>query len=103
MQKMTLLTLLCGLTLAVGQAQAGNAEAGKTKANDACADCHGADGKGDADSPATAGLTEEVFIKAMKEYQAETRTKSKKMIKAAKKVSDEEIADLAAYYATLKK
>jgi cytochrome c len=102
MKTPSLLWLLCGFALVSGPAQAGNVDAGKTK-SDACVDCHGADGKGDADSPATAGLAEEAFIKAMKEYQAETRTKSKKMIKAAKKVSDEDIADLAAYYATLKK
>jgi cytochrome c553 len=39
----------------------------------------------------------------MKEYQAGTRTKSPKMIKMAKKLSDADIANLAAYFATLKK
>jgi len=38
----------------------------------------------------------------MQEYQAGTRTKSQKMIKEAKKLSAAQIADLAAYYATLK-
>jgi cytochrome c553 len=41
------------------------------------------------------------FIKAMKEYQDEKRP-HKKMTKAAKKLNDQDLEDLAAYYATLK-
>jgi cytochrome c553 len=44
----------------------------------------------------------EKFTKAMQEYQNGTRTKSTKMAKEAKKLSATDIADLAAYYATLK-
>jgi cytochrome c553 len=44
----------------------------------------------------------EKFTKAMQEYQNGTRTKSAKMTKAAKALSAAQIADLAAYYATLK-
>jgi len=36
----------------------------------------------------------------MHEYQGGTRTKNRQMIKVAKKLSDADIADLAAYYAT---
>ena len=96
------LILVASCMLTIGSVQAGgNAAAGKAK-SEACADCHGDMGKGDADTPKCAGLTPDDFTKAMKEYQNETRTKSKKMIKAAKKLSDEDIADLAAYYANLK-
>jgi cytochrome c553 len=42
------------------------------------------------------------FTQAMKEYQNGTRTKDAKMAKAAKKLSDADLANLAAYYATLK-
>jgi len=38
----------------------------------------------------------------MVEYRDGTRADSKQMTKAAKKLSDGEIADLAAYFATLK-
>jgi len=38
----------------------------------------------------------------MQEYANGTRTKSPKMTKEAKKLSAAQIADLAAYYATLK-
>jgi cytochrome c553 len=103
MTKFALLSLLCGALMLAGQAQAADVEAGKKKAADACADCHGEDGKGDKDTPSIAGMNPDEFTKAMKEYQAGTRTKSKKMIKSAQKASDEDIADTAAYYATLPK
>jgi len=38
----------------------------------------------------------------MQEYANGTRSESPKMTKVAKKLSAEQIADLAAYYATLK-
>lgn len=101
MVKISLCLLLSGGLLLGGPALAGNVEAGKAKAED-CVDCHGADGKGDADDPTIAGMAEDKFIQAMKEYQSGLRTKSKKMTKQAKRLSDEDIADLAAYYATLK-
>lgn len=103
MTKLAFLSLLCGFMMLAGQAQAADAAVGKKKAADACADCHGEDGKGDKDTPSVAGMSPEEFTKAMKEYQAGTRTKSKKMTKAANKVNDEDIADFAAYYATLPK
>jgi cytochrome c553 len=76
--------------------------AGKALAEDSCADCHGDDGAGDADYPGIAGQSVEKFTKAMQEYQNGTRTKSPKMTKEAKKLSAAQVADLAAYYATLK-
>ena len=47
-------------------------------------------------------MSVEKFTKAMQEYQNGTRTKSAKMTKEAKKLTAAQIADLAAYYATLK-
>jgi cytochrome c553 len=95
---------LSGGMMLVGPAwAAGNAAAGKEKAADACADCHGDNGKGDAENPGIAGMSVSAFTKAMKEYQSGARPKSKKMTKAAKKLSDKDIADLAAYYAGLPK
>lgn len=91
-----LLLLAAGLMLA-GPPHAADSDAGKARASDACADCHGMDGKEDKDFP-IAGMSVEDFTKAMKEYQNGTRTKSKKMTKAANKVNDADIADLAAYY-----
>lgn len=78
-------------------AQAGDANAGKAKSAD-CAQCHGDNGKED---PPIAGMAEADFIKAMKAYQSGER-KHKKMVKVASGLSDADIADLAAYYASLK-
>ena len=41
------------------------------------------------------------FVKAMNEYKSGARAKSKQMTKIAKGLSDDDIANLAAYYATL--
>jgi cytochrome c553 len=102
MSKLTPLVLLSGCLLLAGPLHAADPAAGKTKAADVCADCHGMDGKDDKDFP-IAGMAPEAFTKAMKEYQSGVRTKSKKMTKSASKVNDEDIADLAAYYGALPK
>jgi cytochrome c553 len=103
MNKLTLsLLVAAGIALAAGPVlAAGNPAAGEAK-SEACVDCHGDDGKGDDETPSIAGLSVEEFTQAMKEYQDGTRKKSSGMIKAAKKASAEDVADLAAYYATLK-
>jgi len=81
---------------------AADVAAGKAIAEGSCADCHGEDGAGDADYPAINGMAVDKFTKAMQEYADGTRTKSPKMTKEAKKLSAAQIADVAAYYATLK-
>jgi cytochrome c553 len=96
-----MLIALGGLLFMTGPANAGDVGAGKAKAG-SCAACHGDDGKGDKDTPALAGMSEADFIKAMKEYQTGVRTKSKKMSKIANALSETDLANLAAYYATLK-
>ena len=102
MIKMPILMLFCGSLLIAGPVIAGgDVEAGKAKAED-CSDCHGADGKGDKDTPSIAGMAVDKFTLAIKEYQSGVRTKSKKMTKSANKLSDEDIANLAAYFSTLK-
>ena len=101
MSKLTL-AALAACFLFIAPAQAADVAAGKALAEDGCVDCHGDDGKGDDDNPAINGWSVEKFTQAMKEYQDGTRTKNQKMIKAAKKLDDKQIADLAAYYASLK-
>jgi cytochrome c553 len=96
------IALLASGALIAAPTFAADVAAGRTLAQDACADCHGDDGTGDDDVPSVTNMTVEKFTKAMREYQDGTRTKSPKMTKAAKKLTDAQIADLAAYYATLK-
>ena len=102
MNKLLLTASLASLALLAVPCGAADVAAGKALAEDSCVDCHGDDGKGDEDNPAINGWAVDKFVKAMKEYQDGTRTKSQKMTKSAKKLSDAQIADLAAYFATLK-
>jgi cytochrome c553 len=97
MIRMAALAAAGGCMLLAFSAQAGDASAGKTK-SESCAQCHGENGK---DDPAIAGMAEADFTKALKAFQSGER-KNKKMAKVAAGLSDADIADLAAYYASLK-
>ena len=100
----TLLTslFLAAFAAATAQVQAADVAAGKAKAEEVCADCHGDDGKGDDESPDIVKLTEKEFLQAMEEYRSGARTKNAKMARAAKRLTADEVANLAAYYETLK-
>ncbi len=100
-KKLPLLVLISASALIAAPSHAGDAAAGKTKAA-ACVDCHGDDGKGDDENPSIAGMSVDKFTKAMTEYQNGTRTKDAKMAKAAKKLTPADVADLAAYFSSLK-
>ncbi|HUL92974.1 MAG TPA: c-type cytochrome [Burkholderiales bacterium] len=79
----------------------GDAQAGKAKAA-ACAGCHGANGEGKAPNPPLAGKAEDQFIQAMKDYKSGKRN-NPAMKTFAGPLSDQDTANLAAYYASLKK
>lgn len=102
MKESWLMVAMTALVLAtVGPAQAaGDAAAGMAKAK-SCAGCHGADGKGKKDNPALVGMAEDKFIQAMQDFKSGKRG-DKAMIGTAKRLSDADIANLAAYYASLK-
>ncbi len=89
------------LFVVAGAAQAGgDAQAGKTKAG-TCAGCHGANGEGNGPNPALAGKKEEQLIQAMKDYKSGKRPNP--MMKTfATQLSDQDTANVAAYYASLK-
>jgi cytochrome c553 len=83
-----------------GTAQAaGDAAAGKAKAK-SCAGCHGADGKGVKKNPPLAGKDEAAFVAAMNDYKSGAK-KHSMMNMLSKKLSDADIANLAAYYSSL--
>lgn len=87
---------------AVGVAQAaGDAAAGKAKAT-TCAGCHGANGEGKAPNPALAGLAEDKFVQALKDYKSGKLNKPI-MKTFASQLSEKDMENLAAYYASLKK
>ncbi len=102
MKKTWLVVAAAILALAMaGTAQAGgNAAAGKTLAK-RCAGCHGADGKGKGENPPIAGGDEVAFIAAMGGYKSGAK-KHAMMNMLSRKLSDQDMADLAAYYASLK-
>ena len=89
--------------LLVGGVQAGgDADRGLALSED-CAGCHGDDGKGDEDIPAVAGMDEAAHVAALKAYASgEREDESEMMADYAVDLSEQDMADLAAYYATLK-
>ncbi|HEC58862.1 hypothetical protein LCGC14_0470880 [marine sediment metagenome] len=102
MKKM-LLTAVIGATLVMSTSvtAAGNAKAGKAKAA-VCAACHGADGNSPSDMfPKLAGQGEPYIIKQLTEFKSGERDNAI-MAPMAAALSDEDMADLAAYYASKK-
>lgn len=78
---------------------AGNAAAGKEKSG-TCAGCHGPDGNSVAPNfPKLAGQHEGYLIKQLKDFRSGLRS-NPSMSPQAANLSDQDIADLAAYYAS---
>ena len=103
--KAFLLTLLglFPLFVTTTAAAAGDPEAGKAKAA-VCASCHGADGKALIPTyPNLAGQNQEYLVIALKAYRSKERQggNSALMHAMAANLSDEDINNLAAYYAGL--
>ena len=78
---------------------AGNAVAGKSKSA-ACAPCHGDKGQGIAPNPALAGKPETDLVKALKDFKS--GSSHSLMHGLTSSLSDRDMEDLAAYYASLK-
>ena len=99
--KRMLTVVIAALLGAVAPAEAaGNVEAGKTKSA-VCVGCHGANGQGVPPNPALKGKTEDELVEAMKDYKSGKRNNA--VMKAfAVQLNDQDIANLAAYYASLK-
>ena len=88
------------LGLVVTAQAAGDAQAGKAKAG-ACAGCHGANGEGLKPNPPLAGKSEAEIVQALKDYQSGKRANAL-MKTLASPLSDQDMANLGAYYASLK-
>ena len=90
------------LMLTIGAVQAGgDSAAGAALAGD-CADCHGEDGKGDEANPALAGRDEAYLIEQLRAFKSGERVDEDEMMPMyAEDLSEQDMADLAAYFASL--
>jgi len=89
------------LLAVTGNASAGDAAAGKAKSA-VCAGCHGAAGISVVPNyPNLAGQKEAYLVKAMKDYKSGARSDPTMKAMAAP-LSDDDIANLAAYFSSLK-
>ena len=87
-------------SLSAGVAQAGDAAAGKARAG-MCATCHGQLGISQLpNAPHLAGQPEIYMIEQLKQYRSGKRT-NEVMAVIAKPLTDTEIEDLAAWYASI--
>lgn len=83
-----------------GASIAGDAAAGRQKALQ-CQACHGLDGLSKLpDAPHLAGQPEQYLMKSLNDYRKGTR-KHEVMSIAAQQLSDQDVADLAAYYSAI--
>ena len=97
-----LVTLLAIVFAGAAQA-AGNAEAGKTKAAQVCAACHGPEGNKPTapENPVLAGQHQDYLVKALKDYKSGKRNNAV-MKGFAATLSGQDIEDLAAWFASQK-
>lgn len=97
--------MVIGLGFISGQAfAAGDIEAGKAKAA-VCAACHGADGMAVIPGyPHLKGQNEQYLVSSLNAYKAKQRNGGLAAVMQAQAamLSDADIANLAAYYASLK-
>ena len=104
MQRIRAAVLAAGTALAVGSAGAwaqGTVQRGEAKAA-TCSACHGREGiGGQPDAPNLAGQNPLYFERALREYRSGAR-KNELMSVVAKTLSDNDIRDLAAYYAAFR-
>lgn len=98
--KKVLVAMLFVLMFGAGSVQAGGdaAHGAELAMDSGCADCHGEAGLGDEDFPKLAGMEEELHVKLLNGFKGDTESEMADYVEG---LSDQDIADLAAYYATL--
>ncbi|MGD8644484.1 MAG: cytochrome c [Chromatiales bacterium] len=93
------IALACALAIGAASVQAGDAAAGKQKSQ-TCAACHGPDGNSpNPIYPHLAGQYETYLLRALKDYKSGAR-KNAIMTGMVAALSDDDLEDLAAYYAS---
>ena len=82
--------------------QAGGDPARGAELNGECSDCHGEDGLGDEEYPRLAGLDEAYLLEQMKLIQKGERSEqAEMMLWFFEDLEEQNLEDLAAYYASL--
>jgi cytochrome c553 len=102
MKKLKMLAICAVLAVTASEATAGDAAAGEARYAQNCINCHGSTGKGMASFPALIGRDADYITGRLTSYRARERVgpNSAIMMSWASKLSDEEIANLAAYIST---
>ena len=102
MNRRFLLAAAAGLAFGgVAEVAAADVAAGKAKATEVCASCHGADGNSAAaDFPKLGGQHVDYLAKALRDYNSGQR-KNPIMAGFATALSKQDIENLAAYYGSL--
>ena len=98
-RRLTAIIIVASFGVADVAQAAGNAAAGKDKSA-ICAGCHGDKGQGVAPNPSLAGKPDADLVNALKDFRS-GRVNSV-MHGLAASLSDQDIENLAAYYASLK-
>ncbi len=92
--------LVIGLA-AQNRAEAGDAKAGRAKAESVCAVCHGVDGLSKIpEAPNLAGQNENYLVEQLTAFKSGER-KNEMMSIVSQNLSDDDIANLAAYYSAI--
>nr|WP_296747390.1 c-type cytochrome [Thioalkalivibrio sp.] len=104
MKKLILVAASIAMAAGMATAQAGDVEAGQAKyAASGCVGCHGPAGQGQAIFPKVAGSDVDHLVETMTKYRAGEAVgpNSAMMMPHAMNLSDEDIANLAAYMASM--
>lgn len=100
MKNFIIAAAISALLLVSGQGIAANIEAGKKKASEVCAACHGPDGNSPAPAfPKIAGQHATYLEKSLNEYKSGVR-KDPVMAGMAAALSKEDIENLSAFFAS---
>jgi cytochrome c553 len=98
---LSLAAVLAASALCAGHVAAADIEAGKKKAQEVCAACHNMDGISTVtDYPKLAGQYPDYMAKALRDYKSGAR-KNPIMAGMAAGLSQKDIDDVSAYYASL--
>ena len=102
LNKNLLIAVMFFLLLLAGSAEAGGDLARGAELAEECASCHGEDGKGDDDFPAIAGLHAATLVIFLKLFKSGERTSEDDVMQEyTADLTDQDMADVAAYFASL--